>query len=235
MSGLIVALDRPNADAALALVDELGDAVDFYKVGLELFTAAGPSLVRELRARERRVFLDLKLHDIPNTVAAAVRVAAQLDVQMLTLHATGGTAMIEAAARAAEDAQLTLLAVTLLTSFSADDIERVWDKQLRSVRDEVTRLAALAAEAGAHGVVASAQEAEPLRRRHAPPFLLVTPGIRPAGADAGDQSRTAAPADAVRAGADFLVVGRPIHEAPDPAAAARAVLAEMTLAEAEVA
>jgi orotidine-5'-phosphate decarboxylase len=229
MSQIIVALDVPSSDEALDLVDRLADAVDFYKVGSPLFTRAGPDLVRALADRGRRVFLDLKYHDIPSTVANAVTAAADLGVELLTLHASGGGAMM-AAAREACDRTGTatrLLGVTILTSFSAVDVERVWNKEILSVRDEVARLAGLAAEAGLHGVVTSPLEAESMKRRHGPEFLVVTPGIRPEGAGLGDQARTAAPADAVRAGADFLVVGRPILVAADPAAVVSAMRAEM--------
>jgi orotidine-5'-phosphate decarboxylase len=229
MSQIIVALDVPSSDAALDLVDRLADAVDFYKVGSPLYTRAGPDLVRALTDRGRRVFLDLKYHDIPSTVANAVTAAADLGVELLTLHASGGGAMMAAAREACDRAgsATRLLGVTILTSFSAVDVERVWNKEILSVRDEVARLAGLAAEAGLHGVVTSPLEAESMKRRHGPEFLVVTPGIRPEGAGLGDQARTATPADAVRAGADFLVVGRPILVAADPAAVVSAIRAEM--------
>jgi orotidine-5'-phosphate decarboxylase len=227
MAEIIVALDLPSTSAALGLVDELGDAVGFYKVGSPLFTRAGPSVVRELRARDKRVFLDLKYHDIPNTVARAVESAAALDVQMVTLHAGGGSAMMRAAREATGDQGPKLLGVTILTSFTPVDVEEVWNKQVLSVRDEVVRLAAIAADAGLHGVVTSPLEAEAMKRRHGPEFLVVTPGIRPQSAKAGDQARSATPANAVRAGADFLVVGRPVLEAEDRLAAVDQILAEM--------
>lgn len=227
MPQIIVALDQSSADEALALVDLLGDAISYYKVASPLYTRSGPAVVRELRARGRRVFLDLKFHDIPNTVAAAVQSAADLDVDLLTLHTGGGLRMMEAARTAAGDTGPRLLGVTILTSFSAVDIEQTWDKEILSVRDEVTRLAALAQQAGLHGIVASALEVETIKRRFGPAFLAVTPGIRPTGAAAGDQSRTATPADAARAGADFLVIGRPIYEAADPAAVVAAAKREL--------
>lgn len=227
MAEIIVALDLPSSSAALSVVGELGDAVGFYKVGSPLFTRAGPSIVRELRAQGKRVFLDLKYHDIPNTVAAAVESALALDVQLVTVHASGGTAMMRAAREAAGDSGLKLLGVTILTSFAPVDVEEVWNKQVLSVRDEVARLAALAAEAGLHGVVTSPLEAEAMKRRHGSDFLVVTPGIRPESAGAGDQARTSTPALAVRAGADYLVVGRPVLEAPDRLAAIDQILAEM--------
>ena len=227
MNSLIVALDLPTAEEALALVDRLGEPCDYYKVGAQLYTRAGPALVRELRDRDKRVFLDLKYHDIPHTVGRAVEAAAEIGVDMLTLHASGGTAMMAEARAAAGDDGPLLMGVTLLTSFTAADVEEVWDKELRSLRDDVARLAALAASAGLDGVVASALEVEALKRRHGPEFQVVTPGIRPAGAVAGDQVRTATPAEAVRAGADYLVVGRPVHQAKDPARSFLSIMAEI--------
>jgi orotidine-5'-phosphate decarboxylase len=227
MPKLIVALDLPSLDAALDLVDRLGDDVDFYKVGSELYGRAGPAAVHALKKRDRRVFLDLKFHDIPHTVAAAVGAAAELGVEMLTVHASGGSGMMRAARAAGGDDGPLILGVTLLTSFAAADVEEVWAKELRSIRDEVIRLAALAADAGLDGVVASVLETEGLKRRHGAAFRVVTPGIRPSGEPGGDQARTATPAEAARAGADYIVVGRPVSRAPDPAAAARAIVAEM--------
>jgi orotidine-5'-phosphate decarboxylase len=227
MAEIIVALDLPSAADALDMVDRLGDSVDFYKVGAPLFTSTGPALVRELRGRGKRVFLDLKYHDIPNTVAAAVAHAAELDVELLTVHASGGESMIRAARQAADGSSLSLLAVTVLTSFSAAELESVWGKELRSLREEVERLATLAHDSGAHGVVSSALEAESIKRKFGSSFLVVTPGIRPSGAAGGDQVRTATPAAAARAGADYLVIGRPIVDALDPAAAAAAMLQEI--------
>ncbi|MFW6079776.1 MAG: orotidine-5'-phosphate decarboxylase [Gemmatimonadota bacterium] len=227
MADLIVALDVPTADDALAMVDRLGDAVDRYKVGAPLFTRAGPSIIETLRARDKRVFLDLKYHDIPHTVARAAEAAAAMGVELLTLHASGGRAMLRAAREAVGEEGPRLLAVTLLTSMGVSELEAVWGRETRSLREDVFRLAELAAESGLDGVVASALEAEPLKRRHGEDFLVVTPGIRPSGAEAGDQVRTATPADAVEAGSDFLVVGRPILRATDPAKAAAAILEEI--------
>jgi orotidine-5'-phosphate decarboxylase len=226
MKSLIVALDLPTADEALALVDELGDAAHWYKVGSQLFTRAGPALVDELKGRGKSVFLDLKYHDIPNSVARAVEAAAGLGVDMLTLHASGGTAMLRAAREAVGEGGPALVGVTLLTSFTAADVEEVWDKELRSIRDEVARLTALAHGADLDGVVASPLEVEALKRKHGAGFLIVTPGIRPAGDLAGDQVRTGTPGEAVRAGADYLVIGRPIYAAADPADALRRIIAE---------
>jgi len=227
MAEIIVALDLPSGSTALGLVDELGDSVGFYKVGSPLFTRAGPHIVRELRTRGKRVFLDLKYHDIPNTVGHAVEAAASLGVEMLTLHASGGTAMMRAALDAVGDDGPRLLGVTILTSFTPVQVEEVWNKEVLSVRDEVVRLAALAADAGLHGVVTSALEVEAMKRRHGPGFLVVTPGIRPHGDAAVDQARTATPAAAVRAGADFLVIGRPIVEADEPRAAVERIIADI--------
>ncbi len=222
MPDVAVALDVPSADRALALVDALGEPGDYYKVGLELFTRAGPDVVEAIQERGKRVFLDLKLHDIPNTVAGAVRAAASLGVDLLTVHASGGPAMLAAAAEAAGD-DVRLVAVTILTSFSADDVEATWDRPILSLRDEVVRLAGLASAAGVHGVVASPLEAEVLKRRFGQGLFVVTPGIRLAEGERHDQARVATPAAAARAGADVLVVGRAVTAAPDPAAALRAV------------
>ena len=227
MATLIIALDRSDADRALDLVDRLGDAVDFYKVGAELFTSAGPAVVHELRARGKRVFLDLKYHDIPNTVASAVRAARALEVDLLTVHAAGGEAMLRAARVAAGDDGPAIVAVTLLTSLSASDIEQVWGRDVPSLRGEVDRLAALALNCGLHGVVSSPLEVEGLRRRHGAGFIVVTPGVRSGAEVADDQARTASAADAARAGADYLVVGRPVHAAADPVAAVQALRREL--------
>lgn len=218
MDRIIVALDVPSSKDAFALVDRIGDSASFYKVGPPLYTRAGSELIRELKKRGKRVFLDLKFHDIPNTVARSVEAAAELDVDLLTVHATGGSAMIRAARTAAGDSGPKILAVTILTSFGVDDAEQVWGKSLNSLREEVARLGILAADSGADGFITSPLEAEALKRRHGPGFLVVTPGIRPAGADAGDQVRTATAGEAVRAGADYVVVGRPVIEAADPKA-----------------
>ena len=229
MKSLIIALDLPTAEDALGLVDRLGAPAEYYKVGAQLFTRAGPALIQDLKDRGKRVFLDLKYHDIPHTVARAVEAAAGLGVDMVTLHASGGETMMRAAREAIGDEGQgpLLVGVTLLTSFTAADVEQVWDKELRSLRDEVARLSGLAADAGLDGVVSSALEVEALKRKHGADFLVVTPGIRPAGEVAGDQVRTATPAEAVRAGADYLVVGRPVHAAEDPPAALAALLDEI--------
>jgi orotidine-5'-phosphate decarboxylase len=228
MASILVALDLPSGSAAVGLVDRLGDAVDFYKVGSPLYTRTGPSIVHELRSRGKRVFLDLKYHDIPNTVGRAVDSAAALGVELLTLHASGGSAMMRAARETLRSDGPRLLGVTVRTSFGAVDVEEVWSREVTSVRDEVARLAALAADSGLHGIVCSPLEARAMKRRHGADFLVVTPGIRPTGSDAGDQNRTATPADAVRAGADYLVVGRPVIEAEDHVAVVEAIRTEMS-------
>lgn len=222
MAQVIIALDVPTLDQALGLVDSLGEGADFYKVGLELFTREGPSVVQALRGRGKRIFLDLKLHDIPNTVARAVARARDLEVDLLTLHATGGRPMMEAAAEAA-GGHLTLLGVTVLTSMTAADMLDSWGRVVDSLEEEVVRLARLARESGVGGVVASVREAAPIKEAVGTDLLVVTPGIRLAGDDAHDQARVSTPAEAVAAGADYVVVGRSVTGAPDPAAALRRV------------
>jgi orotidine-5'-phosphate decarboxylase len=222
---IIVALDVADAAAARALSDRLAGEVGMFKVGSQLFTAAGPDIVRALVGGGHRVFLDLKFHDIPNTVSGAVAAAAGLGVSLLTIHSAGGTAMIEAAARAARGSSARILAITVLTSLDGDDLKAIGMEG--GIDGTVTRLAKLAEAAGADGVVASPHEASALRASSKAGFLVVTPGIRPAGATLGDQSRAATPAAALSAGADYLVIGRPITGASDPAAAARAIVREM--------
>ena len=224
---LIVALDFAHEEKARALVQLLGDTVGFYKVGKELFTAAGPSIVRHLVTGGKKVFLDLKFHDIPNTVAGAVRTAASLGVSLLTVHASGGSKMLKAAAEAAAQSasRPTVLAVTVLTSLASADLVEVGVTD--DVESQVLRLAGLALSAGCGGIVASAQEASRLRHALGTGFTLVTPGIRPAGGVAGDQARVVTPEDAIRAGANYLVVGRPITASDDPQAAARAITAQI--------
>lgn len=226
MAKLIVALDLPSSCAVLGLIDELGDAVSFYKVGSPLFTRAGPQIVRELRMRGKRVFLDLKYHDIPSTVAHATESAAALDVELLTLHAAGGAGMMRAARDAIGSDGPRLLGVTVLTSFTPDDVEQVWSREVRSIRDEVTRLASLAADAGMDGAVASPLEVSVLKRRLGTEFLVATPGIRPEDDRPADQVRVATAAEAARDGADYLIVGRPILEADDRLAVVEQIQAE---------
>lgn len=225
MAQVIIALDVPTLDEAMGLVDSLGDGTDFYKVGLELFTRDGPRVVDALGERQKRVFLDLKLHDIPNTVARAVSRARDLDVEFLTLHATGGRSMMEAAAEAAGD-DLTLLGVTVLTSMTASNVGAAWGRDVDDIGVEVVRLARLAHDSGVGGVVASVQEAATIKEAVGSDLLVVTPGIRLAGDDAHDQARVSTPAEAVAAGADYLVVGRSVTRAPDPVEAMRRVCEE---------
>jgi len=225
---LIVALDVSSAAAAQKIVAAVGDSASCYKVGMQLYTAEGPRVVRDLVASGRRVFLDLKYHDIPSTVAAAVREAAGLGVSMLTIHASGGGKMMRAAAEAARsrNAGLMVLGVTVLTSLDDNDLDKLGVH--RRVQDQVLRLAALALADGCHGVVASAQEASALRNELKGDFAIVTPGVRPAGAEPGDQARVVTPAEAIAAGATHIVVGRPITGAADPAAEARAILGQIS-------
>ncbi|MDH3208035.1 MAG: orotidine-5'-phosphate decarboxylase [Gemmatimonadota bacterium] len=227
-SEVIIALDTPSLEEALGVIDVLGDEARFYKVGLELYTRVGPRAVAEVIARKKRVFLDLKLHDIPNTVARAARAISELGVDLLTVHAAGGAKMIEAA-REGLDSGTGLLAVTVLTSMAAEDLGATWGRQIESIPEEVVRLAELARVSGADGVVSAASDAAQVRAGVGDEFLIVVPGIRPAGADHQDQKRVATPAHAVRAGADYLVIGRAVTQAPDPAGALRAMVAEMDL------
>jgi orotidine-5'-phosphate decarboxylase len=226
MAQVIIPLDVPTLDDAMGLVDSLGEAADFYKVGLELFTAEGSAAVQALKQRNKRVFLDLKLHDIPSTVARAVARARVLEVDLLTLHATGGRPMMEAAAQAAEN-DLTLLGVTVLTSMTSSDMEHSWGREVDSIEEEVVRLATLVWDSGVGGVVASVREAAPVKKALGSDLVVVTPGIRFAGGDAHDQARVSTPGAAVAAGADYLVIGRSVTQAPDPAEALRRVHEEM--------
>jgi orotidine-5'-phosphate decarboxylase len=226
---LIVALDVSTAREARELVQKIGDAAGFYKVGLQLFTAEGPSFVRDLVSAGRRVFLDLKLHDIPNTVGHATRQARDLGASLLTVHASGGADMLRAARDAAGD-RMTLLAVTVLTSMNDEDLHEVG--MGGRVLDQALRLASLARSASFGGVVSSPREAAQLRKALGDNFLIVTPGVRPLGSDRNDQQRFATPGEAISAGASHVVVGRPITAAVDPANAAAAILSEIELAQA---
>lgn len=221
---LIVALDVPNAREAVGLVRSIGDAAGIYKIGLQLFVAEGPAIVRELVASGRRVFLDLKLHDIPNTVSHAVKSAVDLGASMLTVHASGGSAMLKAAVEAAAG-RLNILAVTVLTSMDQDGLHQIGVPA--TVLDQALKMAALAQSAGCGGVVTSPREASALRKLLGENMAIVTPGIRPAGGETHDQKRVATPAEAIAAGASHIVVGRPITHAPDPTQAALAIIREM--------
>ena len=224
---LIVALDVSSSVEAQKIVAALGDSVQTYKVGMQLYTAEGPQIVRDLVASGRKVFLDLKYHDIPNTVQAAVGEAAQLGVSMLTVHASGGIKMLAAAtgaARAANSA-LLILAVTVLTSMNEQDLDEIGIQA--PVENQVLRLASMAITAGCAGVVSSAREVRMLRDKFGDQFLAVTPGVRPAGSNHEDQARVVTPAEAISAGASHIVVGRPITGARDPARAAQEILEQI--------
>jgi orotidine-5'-phosphate decarboxylase len=229
---LAVALDYPDAFEAMKLVDSLGQTCQWFKVGMELYYAAGNDMIRQLRDRGFDVFLDLKLHDIPNTVAGAVRSATNAGASLLTIHASGGSAMMTAAAAEAAKAPGSprLLAVTVLTSMDAAQLAATGITATPA--DQVLRLAKLARQSGIDGFVCSAEEVASVRADTGPDTLLVIPGIRPTGADIGDQKRIATPAQAIAQGASMLVVGRPITQAADPAAAAENILDEIAQAEA---
>lgn len=226
MAELIIALDLGTVADALRVADAIGDEASWYKVGPVLYVADGPALVRELRARGKRIFLDLKWHDIPNTVAGAVTAAAGCGVALASVHLAGGQRMLAAAA-AARAGGLRLVGVGVLTSLSATEFGAIVGRAVGDLGAEQERLVRGALGAGLDGFVAAAAEAPRLRAITGPQVLLVTPGIRRAGDVAGDQVRTATPAEAVRAGADLLVVGRPVTGAEDPRAAVRAIRAEM--------
>jgi len=235
MNPILVALDVSTTARALALADQLRGSVGGYKIGSQLFTSEGPAIVRTLVDRGDRVFLDLKFHDIPNTVAGAIRAAADLGVWMVNVHAAGGPAMLAAARQAAEEAaeatsrpRPLVIAVTVLTSMDATMLARVGVG--RSPLDQVVHLATLTREAGLDGVVASPQETAAIRQACGTDFVIVTPGIRGGAATSGkdDQQRTLDPASAIAAGSSYLVVGRPITAATDPRAAADAIVSEAT-------
>ena len=224
---LIVALDVSTAAAAQKIVAAVGDSASTYKVGMQLYTAVGPQIVRDLVASGRRVFLDLKYHDIPHTVGAAVAEAEKLGVSMLTIHAAGSTKMIRAAIDAAKvRPDLMVLAVTVLTSMDSHDLETIGVQA--ALEDSVVSLANLALANGCQGIVSSAREASTVRARLGDRFAIVTPGVRPTGSRVGDQVRVVTPAEAIAAGASHIVVGRPITDAPDPAAEARMILAQIS-------
>ena len=229
MAELIVALDVNSREEAVEKVKAIGDSVDFYKIGLELFTAEGPDVVKAVKDLGKKVFLDLKFHDIPRTVERAVKSGGKLGVDLMTIHSVGGKAMIRAAADAAAEFGATgpkILAVTVLTSLDQTDLADVGIVG-RTPAEQVAAMARFATENGAHGLVCSPKEVGALSKALAAGTLFVTPGVRPTGAAVGDQKRVATPAEAVRDGATHLVVGRPILAAEDPVAAARAIRAEM--------
>ena len=221
---LIVALDVPSLSEAVSFVELLGDAASFYKVGLEMFVAEGPRAVAAIR-KYGRVFLDLKLHDIPETVARAVASAAATGAEFLTVHASGGREMLRRASEIAHAQGMKILAVTVLTSLDEKDLQEIGESD--SPAGLVARRAQLAAQAGCDGIIASPMEAHAIRSVLPPPFLIITPGVRPEGAAVGDQKRVMTPREARAAGADHVVVGRPIRDAADPAAMARQIAAEL--------
>ena len=219
----IVALDFPRADVALAMVDRLGDTCKFYKVGGELFTAAGPQVVQALRALGNDVFLDLKLHDIPKTVEGAARSAAEIGAKLLTVHATGGREMLAAAVEGA-GSRCGVLGVTILTSLDAAMLRTAWGRKTLEVYGEVLRLAGDCASVGAHGVVCSGLEASKIGAKYGDKLKLLVPGIRAAGAKTDDQKRAVTAAEAAKAGANYIVLGRMITQAKDPRSELMAVM-----------
>lgn len=226
---LAVALDLPGTAEALAFADQLEGACGWLKVGMELYYATGNRLIEQLHARGYRIFLDLKLHDIPNTVAGAVRSVSTTGAELLTVHASGGPAMLEAAAKAAEaPGSPELLAVTVLTSMDAHELNAAGVPGLPAA--QVVRLATLAKDSGISGMVCSAEEVAEVRLATGRESILVTPGIRPSGSSVDDQRRIATPAEAIARGSSILVVGRPITRAADPALAARAIVEEISRA-----
>ena len=221
---IIVALDVPTKREALELVEKLRDQISFFKIGLQLYTAEGPEIVRAVSSTGSKVFLDLKLHDIPNTVARAVESAGRLGAQMLTIHLSGGSEVIRAAT-AARASSMLLLGVTVLTSSTEEMLREIGipDK----VADQVLRLAKLGVEAGIDGVVASPHEIKPLRREFDNKIKITVPGIRPTWSEHGDQRRWMTPREALEAGADYLVIGRPITAHPNPSEAVAKILDEL--------
>jgi orotidine-5'-phosphate decarboxylase len=222
---IIVALDVPTKTAALDLVEQLASEISFFKVGLQLYTAAGPEVVRETLATDAKVFLDLKLHDIPNTVGRAVESAGELGVQMLTIHLSGGEAMIREAV-AARSNNLSLLGVTVLTSADEQMLRQIGIKS--TINEQVLRLAQLGAKAGVDGLVASPHEVKPLRAELGDDIKIVVPGVRPKWAEADDQKRVMTPRQALDAGADYLVIGRPITAQAKPREALAKILDELS-------
>jgi orotidine-5'-phosphate decarboxylase len=226
-SPVIVAIDYPRPEPALLLLDQLDPQLCRVKVGKEMFTRLGPAFVEKCMHKGFEVFLDLKFHDIPNTVAGACRAAAELGVWMMNVHASGGRRMMQAAREAIDKsaAQPLLVAVTILTSLTAEELAEVGFSG--SPADNVGRLAALAHDSGMHGVVCSPREAQLLRDALGDEFLLVTPGVRPAGSATADQRRVTTPAEAVHAGSNYLVIGRPITTAPGPRQALQLIIASL--------
>jgi len=230
---IIVALDVPTFDKARELMDQLGDSGRSLKVGSQLFTSVGPDIVREVKGRNKRLFLDLKFHDIPNTVARAAEVAVELGVDMFNIHISGGLTMMRAAAEATKLRASELgiekpvvLGVTILTSIDAPTLREVFGSGV-SLQEQIVHMARLAQRAGLDGVVASPKEIEPIRIACGDDFVIVTPGVRPEWASQDDQKRTMTPAEALAAGADYVVIGRPIRQSPDPANALERIVQEV--------
>jgi orotidine-5'-phosphate decarboxylase len=222
---IIVALDMPDSPSALNLVDQVADAVLWVKVGLQLFTAEGPGIVKTLKERRLKVFLDLKFHDIPNTTQEAMRSAVRLGVDMVTIHLSGGGRMVRSAVEAATDSPLLVLGVTVLTSFDEAELRAIG--VVRTPEEQVADLVALGRQFGLRGVVCSPREITPLRRKFGDSLTIVTPGVRPAGSATNDQQRVMTPAEAIRAGANHLVIGRPITAAKSPREAALRIADEI--------
>ena len=226
----IVALDVPSQEAASIIASAIGDLCRFYKVGTELSTSAGPAMVRFLRDHGNEVFLDLKWHDIPNTIKGAARSASRLGARLVTVHATGGIAMMRAAVEGAQQGggQTKVLAVTVLTSFDADRLTQAWGRPNIVVADEVLRLAGQALEAGVQGIVCGGAEAAAVRKRYGDALEILVPGVRLDGAASNDQVRIATPQEAAAAGANYIVVGRTVTASPAPRDAMRRVIEAVT-------
>ena len=222
---IIVALDLPSVDTARELISVLGPDVSWYKIGLQLFALGGPTFVQEVKSSGAKIFLDLKFHDIPNTVRSAVVSACSLGVDMLTIHLSGGSEMCQAAVRGRGASSTQILGVTVLTSQTEITLSEIGIQ--RSLTQQVLSLAALAKRTGITGLIASPLELEPLRNEFGNHFVIVTPGVRPTWSTAGDQKRFTTPADALKLGADYLVIGRPITASPDPKSAFSRIAAEL--------
>jgi orotidine-5'-phosphate decarboxylase len=223
---IIVALDVPDMASAVSLVDELGETISWVKVGLQLFTAEGPPIVRAMKVRGLKVFLDLKFHDIPHTALEAVRSAVALDANMVTIHLGGGSAMVRSALEASKDSSLLVLGVTVLTSLDDEQLHEIGIE--RTAGQQVLELVALGQRSGLRGVVCSPLEIAALRSKFGNSLTIVTPGVRPEGSRSDDQRRVMTPAEAVHAGADYLVIGRPITAAASPRQAAARIAEEIT-------
>lgn len=222
---IIIAIDTPDAKSAKCLVEPLAGEGCLFKIGLQLFTAEGPSIVRDLQSLGARIFLDLKFHDIPNTAREAVRSAVRLGVDMTTIHLCGAPAMVQESVQAAMESKTLVLGVTVLTSMDSESLQSIGIQS--NPENQVLRLAEMGVANGLRGVVASPLEIAPLRKMFGPGLTIVTPGVRPAGSDLGDQKRVMSPAEAIRAGADYLVIGRPVTKAPNPLAALRTIASEI--------